>query len=349
VRIIAGQARGRRLVAPKGQATRPTPDRVRESLFSIVQERLADAQVLDLFAGTGALGLEALSRGARSVTFVEEARSALTALQRNIETVGIGKPEVLPLAAQRAVGKLAERGRAFDLVFLDPPYAAGLLPQMLAALAEHALLLPRALVVCEHHGRDVAPNAPPSYQLLETRAFGDVSLSFFEFRPGERTDRVTIALYPGSFDPVTYGHLNILERALKVFDRVIVGVAINVTKTPLFTPTERMQIFREAIGNEERVEIDSFDGLLVDYATRRGANVIVRGLRAISDFEFEFQMAHMNRKLNPQLETIFMMTGEDYFFVSSQMVREIAKFRGDLHGLVPPSVEKRLQEKFHRP
>ncbi len=347
MRIIAGSAKGRRLVAPQGTDTRPTPDRVREALFSIIVERVPGARVLDLFAGTGALGLEALSRGAAEAVFVEKARPALAALTRNLEVVApgvAGTHELLAVTAERAMTQLQRYGRRFDLVFLDPPYAKELLAPTLVALVEHNLLLPCALVVCEHHGRDDAPRAPAQLAYLETRHFGDVALSLFEL--SERTSALSTALYPGSFDPVTYGHLNIVERGLKVFDRLVVSVAINPKKSPLFSPEERIEMIREAVGGDPRIEVESFHGLLVEYATRRGASVILRGLRAISDFEFEFQMAHMNRRLNPQLETVFMMTGEDHFFVSSQLVREIAAFGGDLKGLVPANVERRLRARF---
>jgi pantetheine-phosphate adenylyltransferase len=157
---------------------------------------------------------------------------------------------------------------------------------------------------------------------------------------------VTIALYPGSFDPVTYGHLNIIERGIKLFDRLIVGVAVNVRKTPLFSSEERVAMIRESIGKNECIEVATFEGLLVDYARKRTVTAILRGLRAISDFEFEFQMAHMNRRLGPNIETVFMMTGEDHFYVSSQLVREIAMFHGDYSGLVPEPVAARLRQRF---
>ena len=159
----------------------------------------------------------------------------------------------------------------------------------------------------------------------------------------------TIALYPGSFDPVTSGHLNIIERGVKVFDKLVVGVAVNVRKQPLFSSEERAEMVREVIGHDDRIEVTTFEGLLVDYARLRGATAILRGLRAISDFEFEFQMAHMNRRLGPKIETVFMMTSEDYFYVSSQLVREIAMFQGDISGLVPESVAARLRQRFARP
>ncbi len=159
---------------------------------------------------------------------------------------------------------------------------------------------------------------------------------------------MTLALYPGSFDPITYGHLNIIERAEKAFERVVVAVAINRKKTPLFSEAERIEMVKEALGPKTAISVESFEGLLVDYAKKRGAAVVLRGLRAVSDFEYEFQMAHMNKRLSPELETVFMMTGEAHFYVSSQLVREIASFGGDLSGLVPPHVEQRLKTKFGR-
>jgi len=154
-----------------------------------------------------------------------------------------------------------------------------------------------------------------------------------------------IAIYPGSFDPPTNGHLSLIHRGLRVFDKLIVAVAHNPKKVPLFSKEERVQLIREAC-TDARVEVDSFEGLLVDYAKHRGINVMLRGLRAVSDFEYEFQLANMNRKLHPDLETVFMMTGEDYFYISSQIVREAASFGADVSGLVPANVLAKLRERF---
>ena len=157
---------------------------------------------------------------------------------------------------------------------------------------------------------------------------------------------MTLALYPGSFDPLTNGHLNLINRGVKVFDRLIVAVAHNVRKQALFSAEERMALIREAVNHDPRIEVASFEGLLVEYAKKRQATVILRGLRAVSDFEFEFQLAHMNRRLGSGLETVFMMTGEEHFYVSSALVREIASFGGQVTGLVPDHVERKLKEKF---
>jgi pantetheine-phosphate adenylyltransferase len=154
------------------------------------------------------------------------------------------------------------------------------------------------------------------------------------------------AIYPGSFDPLTNGHLSLIQRGLKMFDRLIVAVAVNPKKVPLFTVEERFAQIRGAIGDEPRVEVDHFQGLLVDYVASRKVNVVLRGLRAMSDFEFEFQLANMNRRLFPDIETVFMMTGEDYFYVSSNLVREVASFGGNVQGMVPQNVLDALKVKF---
>ena len=153
------------------------------------------------------------------------------------------------------------------------------------------------------------------------------------------------AIYPGSFDPLTNGHLSLVQRGLQMFDELVVAVARNPVKTPLFTFEERKQLIREACP-DVRVEVDDFEGLLVEYARRKNISVILRGLRAISDFEYEFQMANMNRKLAPKIETVFMMTGEDYFYVSARLVRDVASLGGSVKGLVPSNVLAKLQIKF---
>src|ERR1700675_399251 len=158
--------------------------------------------------------------------------------------------------------------------------------------------------------------------------------------------KTSIALYPGSFDPVTNGHLDLIERGEKMFDLLIVSVLQNADKTPLFSVKERVEMLREVTKKWNDVEIDVFDGVLVDYARRRGAGVILRGIRAVSDYEYELQMALMNRKLEPRLETVFMLPGQPYSYLSSKLVREIAQLGGPLDGLVPTIVEERLRAKI---
>lgn len=154
-----------------------------------------------------------------------------------------------------------------------------------------------------------------------------------------------IAIYPGTFDPITNGHLDILDRAMKLFDKVIITVARNSAKNPMFTEEERLEMIRKSVRQYKHVEVDSFSGLVVDYARQKKAVAIVRGLRAISDFEYEMQMALMNRKLNDQFETVFLMPNEKYTYLNSSIVREIARNNGNVKNFVPPDVYQKLKKK----
>lgn len=163
------------------------------------------------------------------------------------------------------------------------------------------------------------------------------------------TQSTSVAVYPGTFDPITNGHLDILERALALFQRVIVTIAPNIRKNPLFSTDERMQFIKDALPHHaDRLEFEVFEGLLVDFCTRRGATVIVRGLRALADFEYEFQFAHMNRRLAPGVDTVFFMTDERNHYVSSSLVKEVASLGGDVNGLVPAAVVAALAAKYRK-
>lgn len=155
-----------------------------------------------------------------------------------------------------------------------------------------------------------------------------------------------IAVYPGSFDPITNGHLDIIRRASRIYDKVIVGVLCNGGKNPVFTPEERVCMIRSVTSDIQNVEVDSFTGLLVEFVKAKNAEVIIKGLRTVADFEYEFQMALLNKALNPEYETMFMMTDTKYSYISSSMVKELAGFKGDLTGLVPASIINKIQEKY---
>ncbi len=159
---------------------------------------------------------------------------------------------------------------------------------------------------------------------------------------------MTVAVYPGSFDPVHLGHMDIIGRAARVFDTVIVAVARNSEKEGLFTPAERLEMLREAARPLPNVEVDAFDGLTVDFAKERGASVLVKGLRAVVDFEYELKQASMNARLAPDLDTVFFMTAPPYYFLSSTLIREVGRLGGSVAGLVPDGVEQRLRAKFRR-
>jgi pantetheine-phosphate adenylyltransferase len=156
------------------------------------------------------------------------------------------------------------------------------------------------------------------------------------------------AVYPGSFDPITSGHVDIIQRGLKIFDKILVAVLENPKKKPFFSTKERINMIQDFFVDQENIEVKAFDGLLVEFAKNNDANIVIRGLRAISDFEYEFQMALMNRKLDPEIETLFMMPNLRYSFLSSKLVKEIFMLGGGLKDLVPEQVEKKLREKFKK-
>jgi pantetheine-phosphate adenylyltransferase len=373
MRIISGFLGGRRLNAKVAAGIRPTSDRVREALGSLLQARGAfeDACVLDLFAGTGAFGLEALSRGARHVVAIDEQNSALRCLEQNVRDLGVSEQVTrrkLDLFAgpARVLETLAALApEPFSLIFADPPYRDLVrLGPLLEALGAHTCVAEQALLVIEHARASVLPGL----QGLETvghYAYGDSAITLLA-RPRQMSEgdddmsaeassgiatgpaRPSAAIYAGSFDPITNGHLAVIRSGLVAFDHLIISVLTNTAKKPLFSVDERMEFIRDAIGSEAGVEVDRFDdGLLVDYARKRGVRVLLRGLRAIGDFEHELQMANMNRHLAAGIETVFIMAN-DYFYVSSTLVKEAAALGGNLHGMVPELVEKKLRVKFGR-
>jgi pantetheine-phosphate adenylyltransferase len=165
----------------------------------------------------------------------------------------------------------------------------------------------------------------------------------------ERSPQPVSAIYPGSFDPLTNGHLDVISRGARLFERLTVSVLRNAAKEPLFSVDERVAMLREVLSHLPNVEVDCFEGLLVRYATQKGATVIVRGIRAVSDYEYELQMALMNRRLEPAIETVFLMAGEAFSFISSRLVKEVYHLGGDIGALVPPAVELRLRQKTLKP
>jgi pantetheine-phosphate adenylyltransferase len=370
MRIIAGRLGGRRLAAKVPNGTRPTSDRVREALGSLLQARAAfeDASVLDLFAGSGAFGLEALSRGATSLLAIDNAPAALRSLAENVRALGVDSEVVqrkLDLFAppRQVLASLAGfHAPPFSLVFADPPYRdlPRLMP-LLAAMAQSALCRSDVLFVVEHAKNALLPLASVLQQtgryvygdtvlslLAPSTQIGEGARQTMASEPRDSEKRVSAAVYAGSFDPITNGHVAVIRSGLVAFDRIIVAVLTNTTKKPLFSVDERMEMILDAVGGDTGVEVDRFDdGLLVEYAKAKGVRVLLRGLRAVGDFEHELQMANINRHLATGIETVFIMAN-DYFYVSSTLIKEAAALGGDLHGMVPVLVERKLRSKFGR-
>jgi pantetheine-phosphate adenylyltransferase len=348
MRVIAGSAGGRRLAAPRGRGTRPTSDRVREALYSSLSPHVRGARVLDLYAGSGALGIEALSRGAECAVMVEQDPRAIAVISENLRATGLARSAtVLHTTAERFTA--GPDGGPFDIVLLDPPYTVSLpaLWELLGRLGAAGAIAQGARVVVERDRRDPDLDRPPPEFLASDRrrSYGDTVLLYFEFDQGTERIMTVTAVCPGSFDPITNGHLDIIERAAQRFDRVVVACTRNLGKTPLFDIDERVGLVRAVTQHFGNVEVAAFEGLLVDFCHEREVGVIVKGLRAVSDFEYELQMAQMNMRIG-EVETLFMTTSPVYSFLSSSLVKEVARFGGDVTDFVPPPVAAELGQRL---
>jgi pantetheine-phosphate adenylyltransferase len=378
---ITGGALARRLFAVPPAADRgtlrPTSDKVREALCASLQQRVgfAGRVVVDLACGSGALGFEALSRGAARCTFVDSDRRTLRVVEQNARDLGV--VDRCRFVADDFV-RFARGGSGFDIVFCDPPYALVVDVEAGAALAR--AVAPGGVVVLERaarSGRGVPVDPPadqlfPGLFLVDERRYGDTRVVLlaraldraadeehgrdggFEGPGADPQEAVMAAsstqraaVYPGSFDPLTNGHVDIVERGLRMFDRVVLAVANNPQKQHFFSAEERIALARASLGDRPGLEIEAFDGLVVDFARKKGVNVLLRGVRAVSDFEYEFQLAGMNRKLSG-VETVFMATSEESFYVASRLVREVAGFGGDVSSMVPAPVLAALTERYRQ-
>ncbi len=422
---ITGGTWARRLirvpVAAERGALRPTSDKVREALFASLQQRMGlEARVVaDVFCGSGALGFEALSRGAASCVFVDIDPRTMRVVQENARTLGV--EERCAFIVDDAVRFLRAQKERFDLILCDPPYALVLEREVQVGL--FGALRDEGVVVLERAARGPVMGAtktsraghetpsalsstaaargvrarpessgprPPAAAIgarsqlapaaasqrddgvvgsawdaagllvVDERRYGDTRLVIAQratspartsTQPLETdmrtTPRTNAAVYPGSFDPLTNGHVDIVERGLRMFDRLVLAVANNPQKNHFFTAQERIALARESLGERPGLEIEAFDGLVVDFAQRKGVHVLLRGVRAVSDFEYEFQLAGMNRKLSG-VETVFMATSEESFYVASRLVREVASFGGDVSSMVPAPVLAALTERYRR-
>lgn len=350
IRVIAGSAKGTTLHGAKGRNLRPVLDRVKESMFGVLADRIEGARVLDLFAGVGSLGIEALSRGAEHVVFVEQHRATARAIEDNLRRTHLAEGATVRVA-KLPRGIAAVKGR-FGLIFVDPPFRIDtrLLGGLFRLILDRGLLEDDGLVVYRHSPHE-GYEPGEEWSLVQHRDYGDSIVSLFragDLRRHEETSLNT-AICPGTFDPVTYGHLDVIMRVSEHFEKVVVAVAANPTKCPLFTIEERMAMLNESLADVDNVEVIAFDSLLIDVAHQYESCCIVKGLRAMSDFEFEFQMVQFNRQMDEAVETFFVMASPEYTYLSSSGLKEVASYGGSVQGLVPESVEDRLFEKLGKP
>jgi pantetheine-phosphate adenylyltransferase len=348
LRITGGRLVRRLIEVPPAAGKgglRPTSDKVRQALFASLQSRfdLDGRAVVDVCCGSGALGFEAVSRGAASCVFVDHHKGTIAVVDDNARALGVD--DVCVGAVDDAVRFLVAAGPRFDLVLLDPPYARVVDEGLARAVA--GACRPGAVVVVERSAR--SPDLRiDGLSLVDERRYGDTRVDVFVRDAGVddvSTASSGAAIYPGSFDPLTNGHVDIIKRGLTMFDRVIVAVANNPQKTHFFNADERIALARQSIGDLKGLELEAFDGLIVDFAKKKSVNILLRGVRAVSDFEYEFQLAGMNRKLSG-VETVFMVTSEDSFYVASRMVKEVASFGGDVSSMVPAPVLAALTQRY---
>jgi pantetheine-phosphate adenylyltransferase/16S rRNA (guanine(966)-N(2))-methyltransferase RsmD len=343
MRIIAGTARGIRL-APVPKGVRPTSDRVRESVFNALGQFFDGGDVLDLYAGTGALGIEALSRGCERGVFIERDGRAVATIQENLRRAGlVDRAEVLRDDVGRALDRMLTEERVFNLIFADPPYRIATTEVGGRVSRLRALLAPGGRVVIE--SGEAPQKGTTEGKKGVTRRYGGTFVTILD--RSELT--MIVAICPGSFDPVTAGHLDIIRRASGIFDHVVVAVGSNLRKRPRLPAAERARLLEKVTGEFENVSVEVMDGLLVDFAREQGAKVIVKGLRAVSDFESEFEQAQLNRTMYPELETVFIMASAEHSFLSSSAVREIADLGGDVRGLVPDGILETVREIYSDP
>ena len=316
---------------------------MRETLFNWLGQDLTGQRTLDLYAGSGALTLEALSRGAELAVAVDRNPDLVRALDGNREDDRRDRTATRTRPMRAAISPAMPA--PYDVIFLDPPFATDEWSWLLPACARR---LAGAGYIYAEAGRELV--APPGLSVWRHAKAGAVHYHLF-IRAGDAASDGTShgpptmikVVYPGTFDPFTSGHEDLVRRASRVFDHVIVGVADSESKRPMFSAAERVAMARETLAPLANVEVIGFSALLMDFVRLQGAKIILRGLRAVSDFEYEFQMAGMNRHLHPDVETLFLTPSEQYTFISATIVREIARFGGDVSHFVPAIVDARIR------
>lgn len=330
MRIVAGRYRGRRLTPPSDDSVRPTTDRIKETVFNILQWDVEGARVLDLFAGSGALGIECLSRGAAEVVFADKSPASVALIRQNLKGIE-GSYRVL---TADFTGVLRSGEDKFDLIFIDPPYKSGLGELAVDAAFDLGRVAEGGTVVYEHSSELPFKCAREDIK-VRTKVMGSVTVEFIR--------KKTTGLVTGTFDPVTKGHMEVIEEALRLFDEVVVAVLVNPEKQCMFTPEERLDLLNAALSDNTRVKTLYSEDYAVDVARRVGADKLVRGVRGEGDEAYENAMAEYNRAHG--FDTVFV-TPERYADVSSTRARELIS-KGDFR-LLPENAIITAEEIIRR-
>ena len=330
MRIVAGRYRGRKLTPPSDDSVRPTTDRIKETVFNILQWDVEGARVLDLFAGSGALGIECLSRGAAEVVFADKSPASVALIRQNLKGIE-GSYRVL---TADFTGVLRSADGRFDLIFIDPPYKSGLGELAVDAAFDLGRVAEGGTVVYEHSSELPFKCAREDVK-VRTKVMGSVTVEFIR--------KKTTGLVTGTFDPVTKGHMEVIEEALRLFDEVVVAVLVNPEKKCMFTPEERLALLNAALSDNTRVKTLYSEDYAVDVARRVGADKLVRGVRGEGDEAYENAMAEYNRAHG--FDTVFV-TPERYADVSSTRARELIS-KGDFR-LLPENAIITAEEIIRR-
>ena len=309
MRVVAGKYKGKNLIAPKGEAVRPTTTRIKETLFNILQLDVPSARVLDLFAGSGALGIECLSRGAEHVTFVDKSKDSISVINYNLSTLG-GDFDVINSDFMAVLNGAVYSSRKYDLIFLDPPYASNMGELALDFILKNDLLTEYGKVVFEH-GSEKTYTLTDSRYKQRTKKMGTITAEFIS--------RKRVALMAGSFDPFTKGHEAVLDEALTRFDEVVVACLINPDKKYTFTDEQRLALVKSVCEYKKGARAIFSTKYAVEVASEVGANMLVRGVRNDNDSAYEKDMAEYNKAHG--FETLFVEL-DDYQDISSTAVRE---------------------------
>lgn len=325
MRIIAGKYKGRTLVTLKDRSVRPTTDRVKESIFNLIQWDVEGSKVLDLFAGSGALGIEALSRGCQSVVFNDQAKTSLSAVKENLKKVS-GDYRISNRDYRAALQDFSLRGEKFDLIFLDPPYRMDMEGDILENIAHHDVLNDDGKIILERERGGSDYPLPKGIGIVDSRDYGSTTIDVLQ--------RATKCCVTGTFDPVTLGHMDLVEEGLNRYDIVYVAVLVNPDKQCAFPLEKRLKWLRDCLAPyKKRVILGHSEGLAADYCKRYGVDTIVRGVRNETDEAYETEMADFN--LKEGVPTLLLPAKRQ---VSSTAVRDALKNGESLEGLLPKEI-----------